>query len=112
MVKAEIGYDSENDHLFILGEGKYKIKEGMPISENFTFLFDAACKIRQIEISFAYEFFKEFDPVNFKKNILKEVKKAEFDIKEYRDLILIEIIFIYNGKRIKEKLIFLQECIE
>ena len=109
---VKLVYDATEDMLFIYGVRKYKYKESMPISDNFTVDFDANYKIKAIEISFAYEFFKEFDPVNFKKNILKEVKKVELDIKEHRDLILIEIIFIYKSKKVKEKLIFLKENFE
>ena len=106
---VKLVYDATEDMLFIYGTSKYKYKESMPISDNFTVDFDANYKIKAIEISFAYEFFKEFDPVNFKKNILKDVKKAEFNVKEHRDLVLTEIVFVYKGKKIREKLVFLKE---
>ena len=109
MVKAKIGYDSENDHLFIVDSKKHMTIEGIQISDNFLLLVDSNNKIKDAEISFAYEFFKEFDPVNFKKNILKDVKKAEFNVKEHRDLVLTEIVFVYKGKKIREKLVFLKE---
>jgi len=111
-MKLKINYDLENDHLFIFGKGQYSITEGMPISENFTFLFDSDNNIKQLEIGFAYEFFKKYDPDNFKRNILKEINEGTLKIKEHRDMIILELVFIHEEKEIVEKLLFLKENFE
>ena len=111
-MKLKINYDSTEDMLFMGNIKKYNCEESMPISENFTVDFDKDYNVNSLEISFAYEFFKKYDPENFKRNILKEINEGTLKIKEHRDMIILELVFIHEEKEIVEKLLFLKENFE
>lgn len=101
-MEFKFDYDYEHDILSIY-KFPVSVEESIEISENIVIDLDKNEKIVGIEIFDAGEFFGAFND-NINKEFLKNLEKASFEMKEFRNQWFIVAILVCRGKTIKQSL--------
>jgi len=100
--KFKASYDGEGDVLTIYRTAE-KVKESIEVSEDLVIDVDKNMQLVNLELIDAYKFLHTLNN-KISKDMLNGISEVELEVKNYRNYLLITLIFKHNNKIIKEKL--------
>ena len=101
-LEFKASYDSEGDILTVYREDS-NVKESIEVNEDLIIDVDSKKKLVSMELIDAYKFLHLLNN-KISKKMLREINCATLEVKNYRNYVIIILIFEYNNEIITESL--------